>query len=123
MKYRLNDDVIEFIKTVVNPSDVNWYIRKAEDLAVNHNLIKLIITTSKSGLNLTLNLHRDARFTEVEELKPNIWYPAEKFDGNPNDYWLLELDEDDLLTISTGNIGFLFHDARKFMYIEPTSKE
>ncbi len=60
-----------------------------------------------------------------EELKPNVWYTKDKFDGNPKDYWLVE--------ISNCNTGYIFKGEGKnkylgeatihFMYIEPLEVE
>lgn len=54
----------------------------------------------------------------LEDLKPYVWYPREKFDGNPNNYSVIQFhnDEPDLfIGIPTKSLG---NSSTHFMYIE-----
>jgi len=57
----------------------------------------------------------------VEDLKPYVWYPSEKFDGNPNNYILVEDDESSVWEISAckgcGDAKLILHKTTRFMYL------
>lgn len=57
----------------------------------------------------------------IEDLKPYVWYPCEKFDGNPNGYVLVEriVNYDTVaFTICSKMINSLMDVSTHFMYIE-----
>lgn len=65
----------------------------------------------------------------IEDLKPYVWYPSQKFDENPNRYVLVERtedeDEDDeLYDISEDDFGIthLGVGTTHFMYIQRPDK-
>lgn len=54
----------------------------------------------------------------IEDLKPFVWYPREKFDGNPNNYSVIQFDNDEpdlFIGIPTKSLG---NSSTHFMYIE-----
>lgn len=59
----------------------------------------------------------------IEELKPYVWYKREKFDGNPNNYDLIERNYDYSLILGypgkSNRSGVLNLNTEWFMYIEP----
>lgn len=61
---------------------------------------------------------------EIIEAKPYKWYPREYFDGNPNNYILLEHDESPFPTMSVSgrSARCLGDDTKWFMYIEPVEE-
>lgn len=58
----------------------------------------------------------------IEDLKPYVWYPREKFDGNPNRYVLVERSDDEdeeFYDISNEDPSkYLRAYSTHFMYIE-----
>lgn len=65
----------------------------------------------------------------IEDLKPYVWYPSQKFDENPNRYVLVERiedeDEDSSFYILSGDdygITHLGFTTTHFMYIERLEK-
>ncbi len=63
----------------------------------------------------------------TEPLKPYVWYPAEMFDHNPNDYILVEDDETSDVFIDVYKFAdtptVLTSIATRFMYLERNNKE
>lgn len=57
-------------------------------------------------------------FKKKEPLKPYVWYPAEEFDGNPNNYILLEADDTGLCYLYNFEGNRLSEYRSHFMYIE-----
>lgn len=63
-------------------------------------------------------------FEEVEELKPNVWYTKDKFDGNPKDYWIIERYKYGglVLTSDPTYLNGLEDQTTHFMLVEPFDK-
>lgn len=55
-------------------------------------------------------------FEEVEELKPYVWYPRGKFDGNPKNYIIVERTQQGVVYANYKDTIFDF--THHFMYIE-----
>lgn len=75
------------------------------------------------GFDFDVTIKR-SDLVEIETLKPYVWYERAKFDGNPNDYVLIELDEDgewNLYEPLACN-NFLSDSTTKFMYIDKPNK-
>lgn len=67
----------------------------------------------------------DIEFVEV--LDPYVWYPCKKFDGNPNNYVLVEDDETSSTNIDVYKYKesnkTLSYDATRFMYLDHKNKD
>lgn len=57
-------------------------------------------------------------FKKKEPLKPYIWYPAEEFDGNPADYYVVESSCSAGYIRQYVNVHELSPKTTYFMYIE-----
>lgn len=71
----------------------------------------------KGGHILAFSIPKE-EFEEKKLLKPYVWYPAEEFDGNPNNYILLERDGSGLCQPYSFENNRLNEDSSHFMYIE-----
>ena len=81
------------------------------------------ITPKESVTGKYINIEVDkTNFDEV--LECGKWYPREKFDGNPNDYLLVEFDMNDvcglqyIVSHKGSDLHNLLATANKFMYIK-----
>ena len=124
---KLKKNIINFLKVNIKPICLERTIRGIEaDASLNGcaNHWRIVESQSIHGVRIDFDLSKDC-FEEVEELKPNVWYTKDKFDGNPKDYWLVE--------IGNCNTGHIFKGEGKnkylgeatihFMYIEPLEVE
>lgn len=87
----------------------------------------LSIAVNRSGVE-DFFWHIEIPKTDIEkiELKPYKWYPREEFDGNPNNYWIVEqvhwsktVKKVEIYHIQ---VKHLHHASKKFMYIEPAEE-
>lgn len=84
----------------------------------------ILVTCTFPDTVFTFDLKIPKGYIEVkEDLKPYVWYDRSEFDGNPNEYALVEkIEEDDgcRLFTSTSKIDIrsLISATTKFMYIE-----
>ena len=120
IKYKLNDDVKDFIKSIVKPEFVDDYITDIENKAKDIENLKIGINCgfTKSGISLTIYLYRNDRFTTVEELNPYVWYPAEKWNGNPNNYILVEMTDNGNIYCVEEHPDRLYTHATHFMFLK-----
>lgn len=65
-------------------------------------------------------------FEEVGELEPYKWHPRKKWDGNPNDYWVVRRLKTDICEFCNCCQYAILNGRKKprddvshFMYIEP----
>lgn len=72
---------------------------------------------TKGGCTLAFGIPKE-EFEEKKPLKPYVWYPVEEFDGNPNNYILLERDDSGGYTAYDLAINELSERTTHFMYIE-----
>ena len=78
------------------------------------------------GFDFDVTIKR-SDLVEIEQLKPYVWYPREKFDGNPNDYLLAEkfpsaLSFEEAFNLCWKKIHILANNTTHFMYIEKPNK-
>ena len=59
---------------------------------------------------------RDIKRVEIEDLKPFIWYPASKWNGNPERHTLVERDSNGGLYTFHGLTHVLASDTEFFMF-------
>ena len=60
---------------------------------------------------------KDIKRVEIEDLKPFIWYPASKWNGNPERHTLVERDSNGGLYTFHGLIHELASDTEFFMFV------
>lgn len=74
---------------------------------------------NKGGCIFVFSIPKE-EFEEKKPLKPYVWYPVEEFDGNPNNYILLEAEGAGVLRCGLCNFGVnrLRERTSHFMYIE-----
>ena len=130
MKYKLSDKLNAFLTDNVLPQFKDA-IEKKILTSFNESDILLAKTfqvdANKTvyGIEFCIDLMRKD-LVEIEQLKPYVWYPREKFDGNPNDYFLVETGiAEEMYYVSYGmehNLHLLKGDATHFMYIEQPNK-
>lgn len=120
---RLKNSVKNFIQTVaVNPDDE---IKRIENYANSDKFVsptKWLFADYETKLRVELELLLQIKdFEETAPLKPNVWYSRERFDGNPNNYYLLEFVNDEKVFTTTD--GPFSHSitvkTKKFMYVVP----
>ena len=123
---KLKKSVREFLKANVKPDHFDKVVKYIETEATRDLKYYWTIAEEESAFNKRVDFRLMVNdFEEVEELKPNVWYTKDKFDGNPKDYWLVE--------IGNCNTGHIFKGEGKnkylggatihFMYIEPLEVE
>lgn len=54
----------------------------------------------------------------IEDLKPYVWHSREKWDGNPNNYSVIEFDNDEPDLFIGIRTNRLVNNTTHFMYIE-----
>ena len=117
---KLKTYVVEQVNKVVKDEYLKSVVNESQREIKSNPLVKIEIeeSMSKCGLDLTLTIHR-YDFYEVEDLKTGVWYPVSKFDGNPNNYWVIEYFSDDSCGVSNGiNGNELCSVTTHFMYIK-----
>lgn len=125
MKYKLsdrlnaflNDNVLAKYKDDVEAELLHW----REDF--DGETVNLLIFSHKTthGFAITVTVGQ-SDFVVVEPLKPYVWYESEKFDGNPEDYPLIEsTGETYCCTYKLGSKS-LYSTTKYFMYIEKVNK-
>lgn len=120
---KLNENIVEFLKTTVKPDCVDRLISDIERNATyfmkgqaNHVPLYKDVTDIKLSIYLTGDDFH-------EELEPYKWYPPEKFDGNPNDYILIEMYDDGSVDAYSEKLHRLSNITTHFMYIERPQDE
>lgn len=124
---KLKQNVVDFIKANVKPEFVDHHIEMLIENPPSPTWSSRLWFDSCHtihGKTIYFNLNKDD-FEEVEELKLYVWYPREKFEGNPNKYWLVESDSKKHCKIYTApyQTERLSPTADYFMYIEPLEVE
>ena len=75
-------------------------------------------------IEIKLCVEKEDKEEESDELKPYVWHPREKFDGNPKGYGVLEAGRDgELCGATVKPFNSLFDYTTHFMYIEPLEVE
>ena len=120
---KLNENIVVFLKTTVKPDCVDRLISDIERNATyfmkgqaNHVPLYKDVTDIKLSIYLTGDDFH-------EELEPYKWYPPEKFDGNPNDYILIEMYDDGSVDAYSEKLHRLSNITTHFMYIERPQDE
>lgn len=126
MKYKLSDKLNAFLTDNVLPEHKGWI---ENDILDSFGKSDILITkmfqveASKTmyGVEFCITVMR-SDLIEVEPLKPYVWYESEKFDGNPEDYPLVEsTGETYCCTYKLGS-KTLYSTTKHFMYIEKLNK-
>lgn len=120
---KLNENIVEFLKKTVKPDCVDRLISDIERNATyfmkgqaNHVPLYKDVTDIKLSIYLTGDDFH-------EELETHIWYPREKFDGNPNDYILIEMYDNGSVDAYSEKLHRLSNITTHFMYIERPQDE
>lgn len=124
MKYKLSDK----LKTFINENVLANYRPNIESAIMEafrtHKCCSFAVSVGSHhtvhgiGFNIIVHQH------EIEEeVEPYVWYEREKFDGNPNNYLLVERKTDIGMDHNWCDIhNHTFHDlcshTTHFMYIE-----
>ena len=119
---KLKKNVREFLKANVKPDHFDKVVKYIETEATRDLKYYWAIAEEESVFNKQVDFRLMVNdFEEVEELKLYVWYPREKFEGNPNKYWLVESDSKKHCKIYTApyQTERLSPTADYFMYIEP----
>ena len=122
MRYKLSDKLNAFLNDNVLSNYRGALERKIvfpfeKDSNLFLNTITIDSQNATYGLTLTVTVTRED-LEEIEPLKPYVWYPCEKFDGNPKDYPLVEsTGETYCCTYKLGS-KTLYSTTKHFMYIE-----
>lgn len=133
---KLKKNVVDFLMLKVDSHVVEEILRDLERLLSESTptsnrwrslAFSIKKEESKFGCEFTFEFSHDdfEEAQESEELKPNVWYKREKWDGNPKRYWLVERCDNGLLFINrdTEDIDCLLYKTTHFMYIEPLEVE
>lgn len=117
-KYKIVGELREFLDANVNPEDReeidNWVINGDWDLPFE-------LSACHSRFNRTIKFSvTNNDFEAIEELKPNVWYDRDKWDDNPNNYALIEVNGSNCWYLYKPNNSnrCLGGSTVKFMYIE-----
>ena len=123
---RLKENLVDFLRRFVKEERVSEIIREIrigrETCGIKQRY--LYAEDTNDGVNIAIFFDEND-FEEAEELKLYVWYPREKFEGNPNKYWLVESDSKKHCKIYTApyQTERLSPTADYFMYIEPLEVE
>ena len=91
---------------------------RSEDYQMEEGTEHLTLLASVLAPNMTPVYLPKEWFKKKEPLKPYVWYPVEEFDGNPNNYILLEMDDNGLCYLYNFESNRLSEYRTHFMYIE-----
>ena len=121
MKYKLSDRLNAFLNDNVLPKfkgEAENEILGWMESGVGGTYV-FWVKPEKSVHGLAFQLYIDEEdIEEIEPLKPYVWYEREKFDGNPEDYPLVEsTGETYCCTYKLGS-KTLYSTTKHFMYIE-----
>lgn len=124
---KLKKNVVDLIKANVKPEFVDHHIEMLIENPPSPTWSSRLWFDSCHtihGKTIYFNLTKDD-FEEVEDLKPYKWYPREKWNGNPERYWVLErtVDLDSPLNDMPQRIDCIRSLTTHFMYIEPLEYE
>lgn len=98
--------------------DFNESFQRACSIQMNDETTFVSFCVSLLGINFVCQLTIDKEDIEVrEELKPFVWYDRSEFDGNPDDYILVEEEDTGYLTIADVGTSNLYSDTKRFMYL------
>ena len=101
------------------PWATDGVIAKAVDKYADGKHSKVIVSEPGKPYNSAERFNIDLdELKYKEDLKPYTWYPKDKFDGNPNNYWLLCKTIDGTLYSFVVTINSLYSDTEYFMYID-----
>lgn len=131
-RYKLKDKVLQ--EKLDALSDENKFSERLQvicekEILDGFDYINVCFGILSTGIT-KLSIHiLKSEIEVIEDLKPNIWYTSQKFDGNPNRYVIVERikyeDEDDeFYGISEDDYGIthLGLSTTHFMYIERPEK-
>ena len=129
---KLKKNVVDFMMINIKSDSVGKYVKATLDQkkdGATSIIWNVPAFTSLCGKGFSFIVD-DKDFDEIEDLKPYVWHEAEKWDENPNKYWLLERSElddvyggnSDVLCTTYEHEG-LCSDTTHFMYIEPLEVE
>ena len=119
---KLKKNVKEFIKANVKPECFDKVVKYIETEATRDLKYYWTIAEEESVFNKQVDFRLMVNdFEEVEELKPNVWYTKEDFDGNPKNYWIIERYKYGglVLTSDPMYLDSLEDQTTHFMLVEP----
>lgn len=126
MKYKLSDKLNAFLTDNLSPrrkaiieNHIVETFEESEDL-ITHT-IEFEKQYTVHGFKLSIEIHR-SDLVEVEPLKPYVWYDREKWDGNPEDYPLVECTGETYCCTYRLGSKTLYSTTKYFMYIEKVNK-
>lgn len=109
---------IAFRKATEVFKDFNEAFQRACSIQMNNETTYVSFCVSLLGINFVCQLIINKEDIEVrEELKPFVWYDRSEFDGNPDDYILVEEADTGYLTIADVGTSDLYSDTERFMYL------
>lgn len=119
MSRKLKQPTIDLLKAIVKPEKLDEVISEIEETYLKFNTsFSYSITTynckfKNQEVDICLNSND---FKEL--LKPYVWYKPEDWDGNPNNYLLVEYYDANFISVSNMSNQILSDRAKHFMYIE-----
>ena len=131
MKFKLKQPAMDLLKATVKPEMLDSFVevilfeaRKSADrdghdsFYFNYDVSTFYCKFKNQRIEITFN---QDDFEVVDELKPCVWYPREEFDGNPNEYLLVEVirnGESYRTSFCKDDLDSLCFGATHFMYLE-----
>lgn len=129
-KYKLKDKVLQ--EKLDALSDENKFSEQLQvtcekEILDDFDFINVCFGILSNGITKGNIRIMKSEIEVIEDLKPYVWYPRQKFDSNPNRYVLVERikDEyDEFYDISADDYGIthLGFKVTHFMYIERLEK-
>lgn len=115
---KLKAQVVEKLSDIIVEKHLPSVVKGIEAEARLSSAFEFSVLPNQSKCALRMSIPFDAwNFEEVEELKPNVWYPRGKFDGNPKNYIIVERTQQGVVYANYKDTVFDF--THHFMYIEP----
>lgn len=99
--------------------DFNEVFQRACNIQMSNEDTFIGFCVRLSDIDFTCKLYIEKEDIELkEELKPYVWYDRSEFDGNPNNYILVEEEYNGQLTITEDSNTELWSETGRFMYLE-----
>lgn len=119
MMLRLKENLVDFLRRFVKEERVSEIIREIrigrETCGIKQRY--LYAEDTNDGVNIAIFFDEND-FEEAEELKPYVWHTRDKWDGNPHNYLIVEIDDDNFGQLYPYERNCLCTHTSKFMYIE-----
>ena len=121
---KLKKNVREFLKANVKPDHFDKVVKYIETEATRDLKYYWAIAEEESVFNKQVDFRLMVNdFEEVEELKTGVWYPRERFDGNPKNYLIIERNKYNNYSLFDFDRDTLLIETWFFMYLEPLEVE